>query len=50
MREEANSGQLGEAVERASSDSPASDPPLALADDPPPYGAQHCQDALWKGV
>jgi hypothetical protein len=23
--------------------------PLTRAEDPPPYGAQHRQDALWKG-
>jgi len=24
--------------------------PKTMEDDPPPYGAQHSQDALWEGV
>jgi hypothetical protein len=30
-------------------DSPTRVAPLTSAKDPPPYGAQHRQDALWKG-
>jgi hypothetical protein len=30
-------------------DSPTRVTPLMSAKDPPPYGAQHRQDALWEG-
>jgi hypothetical protein len=30
-------------------DSPTHVVPLTSAKDPPPYGAQHRQDALWEG-
>ncbi|KAJ8594526.1 hypothetical protein M405DRAFT_809001 [Rhizopogon salebrosus TDB-379] len=30
-------------------DSPTHVAPLTSAKDPPPYGAQHHQDALWEG-
>jgi len=41
--------QQREANRRVLSDSSGSVAPLKREKNPPPYGAQHCQDALWEG-
>jgi hypothetical protein len=48
--EESGQSEQGREVERgALVDLPARVGLLTSAEDPPPYGAQHHQDALWEG-
>jgi hypothetical protein len=52
LRDNEKSGRStkqGKVKEVALEDSPTRVAPLTSAKDPPPYGAQHRQDALWKG-
>jgi hypothetical protein len=52
LRYKAKSGgstKQGRVKEVALVDSPTHVAPLTSAKDPPPYGAQHRQDALWEG-
>jgi hypothetical protein len=52
LRDKAKSGgstKQGKVKGVALVDSPTRVAPLMSAKDPPPYGAQHHQDALWEG-
>ncbi|KAJ8587854.1 hypothetical protein M405DRAFT_284904 [Rhizopogon salebrosus TDB-379] len=52
LRDKAESGgstKCGQVKRVAPVDSPAHVAPLTSAKNLPPYGAQHRQDALWKG-
>jgi hypothetical protein len=52
LRDKAKSGgstKQGKVKAVALEDSPTRVAPLTSAKDPPPYGAQHRQDALWEG-
>jgi hypothetical protein len=52
LRDKAKSGgsaKQGKVKEVALVDSLTRVAPLTSAKDPPPYGAQHRQDALWEG-
>jgi hypothetical protein len=52
LHDKAKSGgstERGKVKRVALVDSPKYIPALPSAKDPPPYGAQHRQDALWEG-
>jgi hypothetical protein len=52
LRDKAKSGgstNQGKIKGVAPVDSPTHVAPLTSAQDPPPYGARHRQDALWEG-
>jgi hypothetical protein len=52
MSKKAGSGESAkrrEVKRETLANSPARVPLLTSAEDPPPYGAQHRRDALWKG-
>jgi hypothetical protein len=52
LRDKAKSGgstKQGKVKGVALADSPTRVAPLTSVKDPPPYGAQHLQDALWEG-
>jgi hypothetical protein len=52
LRDKAESGgstKQGKVKGVALEESPTRVAPLMSAKDPPPYGAQHRQDALWEG-
>jgi hypothetical protein len=52
LHDKAKSGEStkqGKVKAVALEDSPTRVAPLTSAKDPPPYGAQHRQDALWEG-